>query len=242
MLKRLLATATFAAVIAVTGQAGAVLINSASYTAAGCLGAANCVIGSATLTAGPANATFDEQNFGGAQGLGISFINTGQPRDPEIQGDKGSVEQVAISFGTPQIVNEIDLAQFYNPVHFGPSEPNEIAQIFNGLVLATLQVFDDSGTHLALGFDPGATFAQLDTTAGLWQILNPFGNTPISGLVFTAADTPTTTDNSDYSIALLQTSAVPEPSTLSLIGLGLLGVGALRRWRRKGAALALGQS
>ena len=121
MLKKLVATAAFAMVLGATGQAEAITINSASYTAASCLGAANCVIGGATLTAGPATATFTEQNHQGVQGLGINFITTGSTpgRDPEIQGDGGSLEAVAISFANPQIITEIQIAQFYNTAELG---------------------------------------------------------------------------------------------------------------------------
>ena len=237
MFKKLIATAAFATVLGVTGQAQAITIDSTSYTGAGCLGAASCVIGGATLTAGPAGATFSEQNFGGAQGLGINFVDTGAARDLEIQGDPtGSTpEEVAISFAIAQVVNEIQLAHFYNPVHFGPSEPAEIAKIFHDALLATLQVLDDSGGHIAIGFDPGATFTQLDITGGLWQILNPFGSTAITSLVFQAANTPTDTDNSDYTIALVQTSDVPEPTTFGLLGIALIGLGIAGRRRRRSA-------
>ena len=109
---------------------------------------------------------------------------------------------------------------------------------------ATLQVIDNSGLPSgfnASGFDAAAVIKQLSIPQGLWQILNPFGNTPLSGLVFTAQDTPKPDncaigpgcDNSDYSIALVQTSDVPEPTTLGLIGIGLLGLGAMTRRRRK---------
>ena len=172
--------------------------------------------------------------------MGINFITTGADRDLELQGDPtraATPEQVAISFATAQVINEIQLAHFYNPVHFGADEPAEIAQIFHDAVLATLQVFNDSGGFAAVGFDPGATFTQVNTTAGLWSILNPFGNTAVSSLVFRAANTPTRTDNSDYTIALVETSdvAVPEPTTLGLLGIGLIGLGLVGRRSRRSA-------
>ena len=254
MLRKLVATTAFAAVTAIASQAGAVVIDSASYTLAGCLGAASCTIGVATLTAQPSldGAVFAEQDFPtGNKGLGIEYIDTGQPRDPEIQGDPNpnrenpAPEGVEISFASPQIVTEIQLAQFYNSEHFpsdppASGEPDETA-IIN---LATLLVFGDSSAeHLALGFDPLATFTLLDADKGLWQILDPFGSTALTSLSFTALNSPTTSgDNSDYSIGLITTSdvvaePVPEPTTLGLIGIGLVGLGLVgRRFRRSAVA------
>ena len=77
----------------------------------------------------------------------------------------------------------------------------------------------------------------MDIEGGIWQILNPFGSTAISSLVFQAANTPTATDNSDYTIALVETSDVPEPTTLGLLGIGLIDLGlAGRRFRRSAVA------
>ena len=58
MLRKLVATTAFAAVTAIASQAGAVVIDSASYTLAGCLGAASCTIGVATLTAQPSPVSY----------------------------------------------------------------------------------------------------------------------------------------------------------------------------------------
>src|SRR5262249_34126431 len=138
------------------------------------------------------------------------------------------------------IITAIELAQFYNNAELGNPEPDEIAQIFANAILAEAQNQSGVGVAPLFGFDPSATFTQLSVPAGLWLITNPFSSTAISTLTFRAANTPSPADcvfpacdNSDYSIALVQTTNVPEPSTLSLIGLGLLSVGAMVRRRRK---------
>src|SRR5262245_12837163 len=157
MFEKRIATASFATVMAVAGQAGAVVVDPTSY--APCLGLAACVIPGATLTAQGPNAVFSEQDFriggGTNKGLGISSdIKAGAARDLEIQGDGGAtppgawLEGVLISFTSPQIVNEIVLAQFYNPDSFGPlGDPAEIAIICaNVTTCGTIQNFNDSGT------------------------------------------------------------------------------------------------
>ena len=88
----------------------------------------------------------------------------------------------------------------------------------------------------------------MSTHKGLWELLNPFGDNPITSLLFQAANTPKDGDNSDYTIALINTKAAgegggepgdtPEPTTLSLIGIGLIGLGLAGRRRRRQAANA----
>jgi hypothetical protein len=239
MFRKLVATATFATALAVAGQAGAVVIDSTSYTGAGCLANTNtCSIGGATLTAqGGAGATFSEATFRGQLGLGINSVVTGQERDKEIQGDPtgGAPEGVLIEFNSPQIVTEILLAHFSNPDEFS-GDPQEISMISANGPSGTLQVLDNLGNFTVTGDLNPLGISLQSAFFGTWQLLNPFGSNQITSLLLQAQNTPKNGDNSDFSIALGETSDVPQPPTLGLLGIGLVGIGLAARRRRRSAS------
>jgi hypothetical protein len=104
--------------------------------------------------------------------------------------------------------------------------------------------------------DPGLTFGCIDTTFGVCAAMTPFGfgefATGALGVLMGAAenDAAIALDNVFSQLLLLDTdssatdevvfarwapaaeTALPEPATVSLLGLGLAGVGA-RRWRQR---------
>jgi PEP-CTERM motif len=204
-------------------------------TASACFGLSTCSLGGATLTAAPGPiATIAEQNLLGLRGIGVAFAAVGNPlRQPEIQGDPfaGSTESLTISFASPQRVTAIGIGHLQNPDLFS-TDAREIASIsaFGALGTATLNIQSISmigglGTgFLASDASLFGELVRLDAGTGEFRVLAPFAKLgPIDKFVFTAPNTPTAGgDNSDFSVTLIQTQAVPEPATMRLMLMGLL--------------------
>jgi len=82
-------------------------------------------------------------------------------------------------------------------------------------------------------FTPSSAFLTSSPTFLGWISDTPF-------LSFTLSTTNNTSNNigqpqgaEHYTLDNLQVVGVPEPATLSMVGIALLGLGALRRYRRK---------
>ena len=228
------------------GSATAVSLSADSVSA--CLGLSTCTVASATLAATPApGAVIAEQGFLGLRGIGVAFSEVGNPlRRPEIQGDSfmGLIEGLTISFAVPQLVSSIGIGHLQNPDLF-PTDAQEIASItaFGSLGSATLTLQSIKSTgDLGEGFlvNDSSLFSELlrlDTNTGEFVIHDPFERLgPINRIVFSSPDTPTPAgDNSDFSVTLVQTAAIPEPSTAWLMLPGALALGVLARRAKKSA-------
>lgn len=145
-----------------------------------------------------------------------------------------SLEQsLTISFLTPQVFEFLTLGMLFDGPEYG--DLNEQAGAFvNG-----------SGVPFVLTAT-GATTAQwsllastivnespaTESGAGVWRIVNPFGNLPITSLTLTPLSSNPTGNESDFGLVAFQSRQVPESASSALLltlGLGGLAAIAVRR-------------
>ena len=143
----------------------------------------------------------------------------------------GSNEWIRITFSTPQFIDQIEVAFLYPGAAggFGDTVLEKAAIITNLSTFYLQALTTTTASWTGSGTVENEEVAQ-SPTGGVWEISDPFAG-PISFIEFRAVQLASGGGaDSDYSI--VSVSTVPEPVTFLLMGLGLIGLAGMRRFKK----------
>ncbi len=192
-----------------------------------------CDLTGLTLQANGAN-VLDGKSYAGQFGLGVLSDLDDTP------GEINFGESIEAVFDFNAILNSFRVVFFYNGDEFGDN--NEVGNIqvtfadmsvLNYTINAVGENMATISSGLGSVVNCGATTA---AGSGCFDFIGSFGDALISSIVFSAPDLPTASNNSDYSLARFEFTAIPAPGAFLLLLTGIGGLSFASRGRKQAVA------